>query len=79
MIADKFFTFYKNSKWFIKILLFEVLLIFCLFWVIGSLAHWDRLIMFLIGIITGLILMYFFYPYINNWINIIINWFKNIF
>ena len=79
MIADKFFNFYKNSKWFIKILLFGILLIFCLFWIIGSLAHFDRLIMFIIGIIVGIVLMYFFYPTINEWINIIIDWFNNIF
>ena len=79
MIINKFFDFYKNARWFIKILLFAVLLIFAILWVIGSLAYIDRCVMFIIGIIIGVVLMYFFYPYITEWINTIIDYIVNIF
>lgn len=73
MFSDKFFEWYKNAKVIIKILLFGVALLFGALWVVGSLAHWDRCIMFIIGALIASILIYIFYPQINEFITNIIN------
>lgn len=78
MICDKFFSFYKKISIPLKILLIGVVLVFAIFWVIGSLAKFDRAIMFFIGVIVGAILVYFYYPYINDFINFILEWLKKL-
>lgn len=78
MIASKFFEFYKNTNIILKLLLLVFVPIFIVLWIIGSLAHFDRLAMFLIGAIGGFIVVYIFYPEISVFINQVIEIVKGV-
>lgn len=71
-----FFSWWKDRNIVIKILLFIVPLIMGLLWVIGSFSKFDRLIMFMIGLIVGGILINIF---LAPQISTIIEWFKGVF
>ena len=79
MISEKFFAFYKKTNIILKLLLFGVVLVFAAFWVIGSLAKFDRAVMFLIGMIVGAVLLYIYYPQISEIIQLLGAWLNNIF
>jgi len=79
MISEKFFAFYKKTNIILKLLLFGVVLVFAALWVIGSLAKFDRAVMFLIGIIVGAVLLYIYYPQISEIIQLLGAWLNNIF
>lgn len=78
MIATKFFEFYKSSSSIVKLLLFVFVPIMAILWIIGSLAHFDRLIMFIVGVIGGCVLIYIFYPQVSMFINELIKIIKEI-
>ena len=70
-----FFSWWKDRNIVIKILLFIVPLIMGLLWVIGSFSKFDRLIMFMVGLVVGGILINIFLaPHITN----IIEWFQGV-
>lgn len=71
-----FFSWWKDRNIVIKILLFIIPLIMGLLWVIGSFSKFDRLVMFMIGLIVGGILINIFLaPHIST----VIEWFKGVF
>lgn len=78
MIAGKFFDFYKKSNLIVRMLLFIFVPIMCVLWIIGSLTHLDRLVMFMVGVLAGGILTYIFYPQINQFINDLIEIVKGV-
>ena len=55
-----FFNWWKDRNWILKIILFVIPLIMGLLWVIGSFTKFDRLIMFMVGLIVGGILINLF-------------------
>ena len=70
-----FFSWWKDRNIVIKILLFIVPLIMGLLWVIGSFSKFDRLIMFMVGLIVGGILINIFLaPHIST----VIEWFQGV-
>lgn len=77
MISEKFFSFYKKTNLLLKLLLFAVVIVFALLWVIGSLAKLDRAIMFLIGALIAAVLVYIYYPQINQIIQSLGAWLNN--
>jgi hypothetical protein len=72
-IGTTILLFYKDRNAFLKILLLPLLILGCLLWVVGSLAHWNTLVMFLVGVIVGCVLFYFFSPCVTEWITNLIN------
>ena len=78
MIASKFFEFYKKSNVIIKLLLFVFIPLMAALWILGSLTYFDRLIMFIVGLIAGSVLIYIFYPDIYPVISNIIDGIKQI-
>ena len=58
-IGTALLLFYKDRNFLLKIILLPIFLLGCALWIIGSLAHWNTLIMFIIGIIVGCIAFYF--------------------
>lgn len=78
MIASKFFEFYKKSSSILKLLLSVLLPLMAILWIIGSLTYIDRLLMFIVGLITGCILVYIFYPDIYPFINNLIEGLKQL-
>jgi lipoprotein signal peptidase len=64
---SKFFDFYKNGNFIIKVIFLGVALIMGILWIVGSLTKLDRLIMFMIGtIIGGALINIFLYEYVSN-------------
>lgn len=78
MIASKFFDFYKKSNLIVRVILFIFVPIMCILWIIGSLTHLDRLVMFIVGVLAGCILVYIFYPEISIFINDLIEIVKQV-
>lgn len=72
MIASKFFELYKRVNIIIKLFLLVFIPIMAILWIIGSLTFFDRLLMFIVGLITGCILIYIYYPEIYPYINNIV-------
>mgnify|MGYP003320719490 CR=1 FL=1 len=71
-----FFNWWKDRNWILKIILFVIPLIMGLLWVIGSFTKFDRLIMFMVGLIVGGVLInLFLYEPVRD----LINWFISIF
>ena len=75
-IMGGFFNWWKDRNWILKIILFVIPLIMGLLWVIGSFTKFDRLIMFMVGLIVGGVLInLFLYEPVRD----LINWFISIF
>lgn len=75
-----FFNWYKSCNIFLKILLFFIPLLMGILWVIGSFTKFDRLVMFVIGLLVGGILInVFFGSYVTAAVEWIVETFNNIF
>ena len=71
-----FFTWWKDRNIVLKLVLFVIPLIMALLWILGSFTKFDRLIMFVVGMIVGGILInIFFAPQVSA----VIDWFVNVF
>ena len=69
-IMTKFFDFYKNGNFIIKVIFLGVALIMAVLWILGSLTKLDRLVMFMIGtIVGGVLINVFLYDYVVEAIN----------
>ena len=71
-LANMLFNMYKKLNVIFKILLCPLLLVILVLWIVGSLAHANTLVMFLVGCIVGLTLTYIYHDYIFSFINNII-------
>lgn len=70
-----FFSWWKDRNIVIKLLLFIVPLLMGLLWVIGSFSKFDRLIMFMVGLVVGGILINIFLaPHIST----VIEWVQGV-
>lgn len=66
----KFFDFYKSSNIIFKVIFFGILLIMGVLWLLGSLTKFDRLIMFVVGMVVGgTLINIFLYDYVVEAIN----------
>lgn len=73
---SKFFEFYKNGNFIVKVLFLGVALVMSLLWVLGSFTKLDRLVMFMVGtVIGGILINVFLYDYVVDAINYISNLF----
>lgn len=71
-----FFAWWKERNIVLKLVLFVIPLIMALLWILGSFTKFDRLIMFVVGMIVGGILInIFFAPQVSA----VIDWFANVF
>lgn len=70
----KFFDFYKNGNFIIKIIFLGLALIMASLWVIGSFTKLDRLVMFLVGtVLGGALINIFLYDYVVKAIDFVTN------
>lgn len=73
---NRFFDFYKNGNFVIKVFFAGLALIMGLLWVLGSFTKIDRLVMFMIGtILGGTLINLFLYDYLSNAIKYVANLF----
>ena len=67
---SKFFDFYKNGNFIIKVIFLGVALVMAVLWILGSLTKLDRLVMFMVGtVIGGTLINIFLYDYVVKAIN----------
>lgn len=67
-IGTAILLFYSKRNIILKIIFLPLLVLGCVLWIIGSLAHWNTLIMFIVGVIAGCVLFYFFGQTVIDWV-----------
>lgn len=67
-MGESILTWYKKINAILKVLLVPLAILGCALWLIGNLAHWKTLVMFIFGLIVGCVLFYFLGQPLIEWI-----------
>ena len=68
-MGENILNWYKKINAGLRVILVPIAILGCVLWLIGNLAQWKTLVMFIFGLIVGCVLFYFLGQPLIEWIN----------